>query len=223
MRILVADDHSLFRDGLVSLLEAAGHQVIGQVGDGEAAIEAAVRLRPELLLLDISMPKLDGLQALVRLTQESPGVKVVMLTVSDEEAALFEAMRAGAAGYLLKSLSSVEFLKRLEGLERGEPAVTPSTTARLMRRLASGGEPASPPTPSLTKRERELLGHVAHGMSNKAIAGRMSISENTVKYYMKNILQKLDAQNRAEAAAVALRRGWILRDELTDALPFRVD
>lgn len=209
MKILVADDHSLFRDGLVSLLEAAGHEVVGQVGDGEAAVEAAVRLQPDVLLLDISMPRLNGLQALGRLTADAPGVKVVMLTVSDEEASLFEAMRSGAAGYLLKSLSSAEFLDRLDSLGRGEPAVTPKTAARLIRGLARGGQPAAEAKPTLTLRERELIGHVARGLSNKAVAGKMGISENTVKYYMKNILQKLDAQNRTEAAAVALRNGWI--------------
>lgn len=209
MRILVADDHSLFRDGLISLLEAAGHEVVGQVADGEAAREAAARLQPDVLLLDISMPQLNGLQALSRITTEAPRVRVVMLTVSDDEEALFEAMRAGAAGYLLKSLSSKDFLSLLEGLARGEPAVTPRTTARLIRGMARGGEASGEPKPTLTTRERELLAHVARGLSNKAVADQMSISENTVKYYMKNILQKLDAQNRTEAAAVALRRGLI--------------
>ena len=208
-RILVADDHSLFRDGLVSLLEAAGHEIVGQVGDGEAAIEAAARLRPDLVLLDVSMPGLDGLQALRRIKAEHPEVQVVMLTVSDDETTLFEALRAGAQGYLLKSLAAGEFLTMIEGLERGEAAVTRKTAARLIEGLARTDERPAEAADQLTVRERELLALVVQGLSNKAIAQKMTISENTVKYYMKNILQKLGAQNRTEAATLALRSGLV--------------
>ncbi len=140
MRILVADDHSLFRDGLVSLLEAAGHEVVGQVGDGKAAVESATRLQPDVLLLDISMPQPQrpaGPRSDHHRRTPGPGGDVDRVR---RRAALFEAMRAGAAGYLLKSLTSQEFLARLEGLARGEPAVTPRTTARLMNGLARGVE-----------------------------------------------------------------------------------
>jgi DNA-binding NarL/FixJ family response regulator len=211
-RILVADDHSLFRDGLVSLLEAAGHEIVGQVGDGEAAIEAAARLQPDLVLLDVSMPGLDGLQALRRIKAERPEARVVMLTVSDDQATLFEALRAGAQGYLLKSLAAGEFLTMIEGLERGEAAVTRKTTTRLIEGLSKAKEPQAEVADQLTARERELLAFVVQGLSNKAIARKMAISENTVKYYMKNILQKLGAQNRTEAAAHALRTGLVSLD-----------
>ena len=211
-RILVADDHSLFRDGLVSLLEAAGHEIVGQVGDGEAAIEAAARLHPDLVLLDVSMPGLDGLQALRRIKAERPEARVVMLTVSDDQATLFEALRAGAQGYLLKSLAAGEFLTMIEGLERGEAAVTRKTTTRLIEGLSKTKEPQAEVADQLTARERELLAFVVQGLSNKAIARKMAISENTVKYYMKNILQKLGAQNRTEAAAHALRTGLVSLD-----------
>jgi DNA-binding NarL/FixJ family response regulator len=208
VRVLVADDHSLFRDGLVSLLEAAGHQVVGQVGDGQAAVEAARRLDPDLILLDVSMPVLDGLGALRLIKAERPEAQVVMLTVSDDET-LFEALQAGAQGYLLKSLSAEEFLEMLEGVTRGEAALTRKTAARLIDGLAHGKPRTEEPQDRLTPRETSLLGLVASGMSNKAIAHEMSISENTVKYYMKSILQKLGARNRTEAAAVALRGGLI--------------
>jgi DNA-binding NarL/FixJ family response regulator len=208
MRVLVADDHSLFRDGLVSLLEAAGHEVVGQVGDGQAAVEAARRLDPELTLLDVSMPVLDGIGALRQIKAERPQAQVVMLTVSDDDT-LFEALEAGAQGYLLKSLSAEEFLGMLESLARGEAALTRKSTARLIDGLAHGKRRAQEPPDRLTPRETTLLGLVASGMSNKAIAREMSISENTVKYYMKSILQKLGARNRTEAAAVALREGLI--------------
>lgn len=208
MRIIVADDHSLFRDGLVSLLEAAGHEVVGQAGDGEAAIQAVDRLRPDLVLLDISMPHVDGLEALRRIRIEHPQVAVVMLTVSDDDASLFEALRGGAQGYLLKSLNADEFLAMIDGLGQGEAALSRKTTARVIEGLArSDDRPVA--HSRLTDRELELLGFVARGMSNKAIAGEMSISENTVKYYMKNILQKLGAQNRTEAVAYALQAGLV--------------
>ena len=208
MRILVADDHSLFRDGLVSLLEAAGHQVVGQVGDGQAAVEAARRLDPELILLDVSMPKLDGLSALRQIKADRPEAQVVMLTVSDDET-LFEALQAGAQGYLLKSLSAEEFLGMLDGVTRGEAALTRKTAARLIDGMAHRKPRTEDPPDRLTPRETALLSLVASGMSNKTIAHEMSISENTVKYYMKSILQKLGARNRTEAAALALRDGLI--------------
>jgi DNA-binding NarL/FixJ family response regulator len=211
MRVLVADDHSLFRDGLASLLEAAGHEVVGQVGDGQAAVEAARRLDPELILLDVSMPILDGLGALRQIKAERPQAQVVMLTVSDDDT-LFEALEAGAQGYLLKSLSAEEFLEMLESVGRGEAALTRKSTARLIDGLARGKRTTEETRVRLTPREVALLTWVTVGMTNKAIALEMSISENTVKYYMKSILQKLGARNRTEAAAVALREGLITQE-----------
>ncbi len=211
MRVLVADDHSLFRDGIISLLEAAGFEVVGQVGDGQAAVEAVLRLRPDLVLMDITMPRMSGLEALRIIKQMLPETQVVMLTVSDEDADLFEAIRSGASGYLLKSLNAEEFLTMLNGLQRGEAAMTRKTTARLIRGLT---ESSSRPqhdrsVQRLTEREIELLRLVAEGMSNKAIAHALSVSENTVKYHMKNILQKLNAQNRTEAVTHAIRAGLL--------------
>jgi DNA-binding NarL/FixJ family response regulator len=211
MRVLVADDHSLFRDGLVSLLEAAGHEVVGQVGDGQAAVEAARRLDPELILLDVSMPNLNGLAALRQIKADRPQAQVVMLTVADDDT-LFEALEAGAQGYLLKSLSADEFLEILEGVARGEAALTRKTATRLIDGLAKGKRRTEEPQHRLTPRELALLELVVSGMSNKAIAQEMSISENTVKYYMKSILQKLGARNRTEAATLALRQGLISQE-----------
>ena len=211
MRVLVADDHSLFRDGIISLLEAAGFEVVGQVGDGQAAVEAVLRLRPDLVLMDITMPRMSGLEALRAIKRMSPETQVVMLTVSDDDADLFEAIKSGASGYLLKSLNAEEFLTMLDGLQRGEAAMTRKTTARLIQGLTSSPSRSqqSGPAPRLTKREIELLRLVAEGMSNKAIAHALSVSENTVKYHMKNILQKLDAQNRTEAVTHAIRAGLL--------------
>jgi two-component system nitrate/nitrite response regulator NarL len=209
MRVLVADDHSLFRDGIVSLLEAAGFEVVGQVGDGRAAVEAALRLSPDLVLLDLAMPELSGLEALAQIHQALPATPIVMLTMSDDDADVLAAIKAGARGYLLKSLNAEEFFAMLEGLERGEAAMTRQTTASLLRGVASPATPPTSPIESLTPRELELLQLVARGLSNKAIGQALSVSENTVKYHLKNISQKLAAENRTEAVTAAIRSGLL--------------
>ncbi len=209
MRVLVADDHPLFRDGIVSLLEAAGFEVVGQVGDGASAVEAAERLSPDLILMDVTMPKLNGIQALSKIKEKKPEVEVVMLTVSDDDEDLSAAAQAGASGYLLKSLDSDEFLSLLEGIKAGEAPLTRRTAARLLRLMSGSGSDSRSSATYLTARELELLGLVADGLPNKAIAQELSISENTVKYHMKNILSKLDVHNRTEAVAQAIRAGLI--------------
>jgi DNA-binding NarL/FixJ family response regulator len=209
MRVLVADDHSLFRDGIVSLLEAAGFDVVGQVGDGRAAVDAALRLHPNLVLLDISMPQMSGLEALDLIKKELPETQVVMLTVSDDDANLFEAIESGAVGYLLKDLTTDEFFDMLDGLQRGEAAMSRQATARLMKGFTDRSRQRPRPVESLTQREIEVLRLVAEGLSNKAISLILSITENTVKYHMRNILQKLGAQNRTEAVTHAIRAGLL--------------
>jgi DNA-binding NarL/FixJ family response regulator len=219
MRILVADDHSLFRDGLVSLLEAAGFEVVSQVGDGLAAVEAALRLRPDAVLLDITMPGLNGIETLRRIRGDWPEAQVVMLTASDDEATLFEAVEAGARGYLLKNLNADEFVDMLNGLARGEAAMTRQTTARLMAGFAHLNHPHPPSPDDLTQREITLLELMVKGLSNKEIAQALSLSENTVKYHVKHILQKLGVQNRTEAAVQALRIGLLKSDSSHPASP----
>lgn len=209
MRVLVADDHSLFRDGIVSLLEAADFDVVGQVGDGQAAVETALRLRPDLVLMDITMPKMGGLEALRLIKEKLPETKVVMLTVSDSDDDLFVAVKSGAHGYLLKNLNASEFFEMLDGLRRGEAAMTRQTTSRLMKGFTDFSSQQAEPVENLTQRELELLRLVAEGLSNKAIARMLSISENTVKYHVRNILQKLGVQNRTQAVAQALCSGLI--------------
>ncbi len=208
MRVLVVDDHSLFRDGIISLLEAAGFEIVGQAGNGLEAIEAVRRLHPEVVLLDISMPQMSGLEALRVIKAEAPDIQVVMLTVSDGNEDLFDAIKAGANGYLLKNLNGKEFLDMVAGLERGEAAITRQTATRLMNNLAAGSQ-SNEQVAHLTNRELELLQLVAEGLSNRAIAQQLSLSENTVKYHMRNIMQKLQAQNRTEAVTHAIRAGFL--------------
>lgn len=205
LRILVVDDHALFRDGMISLLKAAGMQVLGEASNGQEAVIEARRLMPDLILMDIDMPVMNGIEATRKITNAFPEIKVVMLTVSQEDQKLFEALRAGAKGYLLKSLNSDEFIKLLQGFERGEPPISSSITARLINYVAQQSTFNEALDENLTVREVELLGYLGQGLANKAIASQLDISENTVKYHIKNILQKLNYNNRAEAATYAVR------------------
>lgn len=205
LRFLVVDDHALFRDGMVSLLKAGGMQVVGEAKNGEEAVIEAARLKPDVILMDIDMPIMNGIDATRKITSAMPEVRVVMLTVSQEDHKLVDALRAGAKGYLLKSLNSDEFIKLLRGLEKGEPPIPSSVTIRLMNYVAQQTVSNEVLNESLTEREIELLGCLGLGLPNKLIADRLGVSDNTVKYHIKNILQKLNINNRAEAAAYAVR------------------
>ncbi len=205
LRFLVVDDHALFRDGMVSLLKAGGMQVVGEAKNGEEAVIEAARLKPDVILMDIDMPIMNGIDATRKITSTMPEVRVVMLTVSQEDHKLVDALRAGAKGYLLKSLNSDEFIKLLRGLEKGEPPIPSSVTIRLMNYVAQQTVSNEALNESLTEREIELLGCLGLGLPNKLIADRLGVSDNTVKYHIKNILQKLNFNNRAEAAAYAVR------------------
>ena len=150
MRILVVDDHSLFRDGIVSLLEAADFDVVGQVGTGIEALSATRKLQPDVVLLDISMPEMNGLEALRKIREQNPDTQVVILTVSDDDADLLEAIQAGANGYLLKSLSAETFLELLQGLKRGEAAISGQMTARLIKGIGAQTNSKTEPFEKLT-------------------------------------------------------------------------
>jgi DNA-binding NarL/FixJ family response regulator len=208
MNILIADDHALFRDSLRSLLEAHGLTVIGEARNGREAVELARRLKPDIVLMDLSMPEMDGLAATRLLSAEQPEVKVVVLTASDEDSKLFEAIKSGAQGYLLKNLESDEFFALLEGIGRGEPGLTPALARKLLQEFA---RPAAPSQPShdpdaLTDREREVLELLVQGItSNRKLARELGVSENTVKFHVRNILDKLHLHNRAQVVSYAIR------------------
>jgi len=209
LRFLVVDDHALFRDGMVSLLKAGGMQVVGEAQNGFEAVNEAARLKPDVILMDIDMPVMNGIEATRKITDSLPDVQVVMLTVSQEDHKLVDALRAGAKGYLLKSLNSDEFIKLLRGLEKGEPPIPSSVTLRLMNYIAQQSGPSEVRNDNLTEREVELLGYLGLGLPNKLISEKLGVSDNTVKYHIKNILQKLNISNRAEAAAYAVRHNLI--------------
>jgi DNA-binding NarL/FixJ family response regulator len=205
MRILIADDHALFRDSLKSLLEARSHTVVAEAKNGREAIEMTRRFKPDLVLMDLSMPDVDGLTATKLLCAELPEVKIVVLTASDDDANLFEAVKSGAQGYLLKNLEAKEFFTLLEGVKRGEPALTPVLARKLMTEFARPKAKAEDPD-ALTEREREVLELLVQGItSNRKLAKQLGVSENTVKFHVRNILDKLHLHNRAQVVAFALR------------------
>jgi DNA-binding NarL/FixJ family response regulator len=209
MRTVLVDDHALFRDGVASLLLAWGHEVVGQASDGGEAIELVDATSPDVVLMDVRMPNVGGLEATARIKERHPEVAIVMLTVSEDEADLFRAIKAGAQGYLLKNLEAPQLRAMLEGVARGEPAITPATAARIIDEfLRAPGGPRQE-TGRLTERELEVLKLVTAGQRNREIAGELGISENTVKFHLKNIVEKLHAQNRAELAARAVREGLV--------------
>ncbi|HUP61369.1 MAG TPA: response regulator transcription factor [Thermoanaerobaculia bacterium] len=210
MRILIADDHSLFRDGLRSLLQAQGHEVIGEAKTGREAIALARELKPEVLLMDVQMPDLDGIEATRLISAEMPEIKVIILTASEEESKLFDAIKSGAQGYLLKNLEADAFFDMLEKAQRGEPALTPALARKLLQEFAKPVETAAPRSEeeTLTAREREVLELMVEGVtSNRKLAKRLGLSENTVKFHVRNILDKLRLHNRAEVVGYALRHG----------------
>ncbi len=212
-RVLLVDDHSLFRAGIASLLRAWGLEVAGEASDGEEALEQARRSRPDLILMDIRMPRRNGLEATRAIKAEMPETKIVMLTVSDDDDDLFEAIKSGAEGYLLKNLKEDEFASFLSRLQQGEPIISAALAQRLLREFArlrdARQEPAA--DDGLTEREKDVLIQVAQGATNKEIAAALFISENTVSFHIKNILAKLHLRNRAQVVAWAMEHGHLTR------------
>jgi len=207
MRILIADDHALFRDGLRSLLIAQGHEVVGEASTGREVVSLARKLTPELVLIDLSMPEMDGLAATKLISAEMPEIKVIILTASESEATLFEAIKSGAQGYLMKNLDADDFFALLDRASNGEPAFTPVLARKLLVEFARpASDPAARDQDALTAREQEVLELMVEGVvSNRKLAARLNLSENTVKFHVRNILDKLRLHNRAEVVGYALR------------------
>jgi DNA-binding NarL/FixJ family response regulator len=213
LRVLLVDDHALFRAGIASLLASRDTvEVVGEAQDGREALEAARKLRPDIVLMDVHMPKVGGIEATRMIAAELPRVKVVMLTVSDQDKDLFEAVKSGAHGYLLKNLEPEELFDYLAGISRGEAPISRTMAAKILNEFASqAARPRAPesaePVELLTPREREVLKLVASGATNREIGTALTLTENTVKNHLRNILEKLHVENRTQAAAYALKKG----------------
>lgn len=208
-RILLADDHDLFREGLAGLINAQPDmEVVGQARDGFEALALARDLKPDLIVSDIKMPVCDGLEATRLIRAGMPEARIVILSVHDEDEKLFEAIKSGASGYILKDTNSVDFLRNVRSALAGEAAIQPKLAARLLDEFArlaqqvAQNSPA-PPAPDLTPRERNVLNLIATGATDKEISAHLSLSLHTVKSHVRSILSKLHAANRRQAARLA--------------------
>ncbi len=210
IRVVLVDDHTLVRRGIAALLARDPEiEIVGEAGDGLEAIALAHDLQPDVILMDIRMPGCNGLAATRRIKQETPAVRILVLTVSEEDDDLFEAIKAGAQGYLLKRMEPGDLCAMVHGAYRGEAPIAPAMAARIIEEICGprrdgrgngGGVDLSP-------REREVLGLVARGLANKEVAAKLGLSEYTVRNHLRNVLEKLHLRNRVEAAAYAFQRG----------------
>ena len=200
IRIVLADDHPVVREGLASILKAKDIKVIGQASDGEEACRLYDELSPDILVLDLRMPKKDGLQAVNELMSRIPKPRIIVMTTYEGEEDVRRALSAGAKGYVLKGTKREEILETVRKVYKGEPAISPEVAAKLATSLTR---------PELSERELQVLQQMAAGKSNKEIGQVIYVSENTVKAHVKSILAKLDAMGRTEATAIAIKRGLI--------------
>ena len=210
IRVVVADDHALFRRGLQMVLaDADDIAVVGEAADGQQAVDLCTELAPDVVLMDVRMPALDGIAAARGIAGTAPGTKIVMLTISDEEEDLYEAIKAGASGYLLKEIPIDEVADAIRSVHAGQSHISPSMATKLLAEFAAMArkEEERPPMPAprLTEREMEVLTHVAQGLNNRQIAAQLFISENTVKNHVRNILETLHLHSRMEAVMYAVR------------------
>ena len=206
VRVLVVDDHPLFRQGvLFTLGRQPDLMIVGEGENGRQAVEMAERLKPDVLLLDITMPEMDGLQAAAEVKRVSPQTNIVMLTASEEGDDLMAAMKAGAQGYVVKGAGAGEIVQAVMAVSRGEAYITPKMAGNLLREMTH--KPSNDPLAELTERERQVLELVARGMSNKEVGAELGLAEKTVKHYLTAVLQKLHVRSRVEAALLAQRHG----------------
>jgi two-component system NarL family response regulator len=210
IRVLVVDDHALFRRGLQMVLEQEPDiEVVGEASDGAEAVERAADTTPDIVLMDVRMPKGGGIDACTAIHETVPSAKIIMLTISDEEADLYDAIKAGAMGYLLKEISIEEVASAIRAVHGGQSLISPSMASKLLTEFASmikrTDDRQQVPTPRLTDREMEVLKLVAKGLNNRDIAKQLFISENTVKNHIRNILEKLQLHSRMEAVVYAVR------------------
>ncbi len=213
LRVLLVDDHKLFRQGMMSLLASRpGIDIVGSAGDGLEAIRMALETLPDVILMDIEMPRCNGLDATRQIKRNLPHIKIVILTVVDDDETVFEAIKCGAQGYLLKDLEAYQLYDMLDGLRRGEAPLSGGIAAKILEEF-SHPAPDLEAKPSLTEelseRERQVLELLVTGMTNKEIADVLVVTENTIKTHLTNILSKLHLQNRIQAAVYAVSKGLV--------------
>jgi two-component system NarL family response regulator len=222
IRVLIADDQALFRRGLYVVLGTEDHiEVVAEAENGEEAVAKTIELAPDVVLMDVRMPRINGIEAARQINLEAPTTKILMLTVSDEEDDLYEAIKAGANGYLLKEISVEEVAEAIRAVVQGQSLISPSMASKLLNEFNSLAKKAEErqqyPAPALTSRELEVLKLVAKGMSNREIADDLYISENTVKNHVRNILEKLHLHSRMEAVIYAVKERLLdIREDDTD-------
>lgn len=214
LKVMIVDDHALFRRGLEMVLEQEPDiDVIGEAADGSEAVQKAQELMPDVVLMDVRMPKRSGIEATQEIRDLLPHAKILMLTISDEEADLYDAIKAGASGYLLKEISIEEVADAIRSVWAGQSRISPSMASKLLTEFAAMSkrtdERKQVPAPRLTDREMEVLRLVAEGLNNREIGQRLFISENTVKNHIRNILEKLHLHSRMEAVVYAVREKMI--------------
>jgi DNA-binding NarL/FixJ family response regulator len=215
IRVLVADDHEMIRQAVVMMLsQEPDIEVVGEAGDGAEAVRIATEMMPDVVLMDVRMPRRSGIEATTQIKEISPTTRIVMLTVSDEEADLYDAVKAGASGYLLKHTPVEEIAEAVRNVFTGQSQISPSMATKLLSEFQTmvkkEDKPATSSTsPRLTEREMEVLKHVAKGLNNRDIAKELFISENTVKNHIRNILEKLHLHSRMQAVVYAVREGML--------------
>jgi two-component system, NarL family, response regulator LiaR len=214
IRVLIVDDHEIVRKGIRALLATKRDiQVVGEAGDGAMAVSQAKSLRPDVVLMDLMMPRMDGIQATREITAQQPETRIVVLTSFAADAQVFPAIKAGALGYLLKDSGPQELVQAIRQVFRGEPSLDPSVARKVLAEMSD--PPQKPLTPDpLTVRELEILRHVAQGMSNKEIAEALVVADETVHAHVSNILNKLHLANRTQAALYALKEGIASVDDI---------
>jgi DNA-binding NarL/FixJ family response regulator len=215
IRILIADDHRLFRQGLRQICETkGGFAVVAEAENGRVAVDLVKRHQPDVILMDIRMPELDGVQATSFITEANPAAKVIVLTMHREDQYIFDAIRAGARGYLLKDVDAEALLEAIRQVAHGEALIDPLVATKVLSEFRRLSDPtaAHPPLEQLTEGEMNVLRYVAQGLDNREIAEQLSLSESTIANRLRDIYQKLYVNNRTQAALYALRRGWATLD-----------